>query len=605
MKRNLLQLGIGFCLGVIFLFSSPVLADPAYNIDRYQVKVALQSDGSAILTQKIKYDFLDEAHGVYYHQALNDQQKLNDISVAVKQNGQTTQLAAKSSGANDTYQTTMRSKLVRLKVFHAVDSGPATFIYRYRINHVVTNWRDTAEMNWKIIGSKWDVALHHVRIVIVLPQKNVRQLQAWTHNQTNGSTQVDRRQGKVVITTAQNPANSFIESRLLFPSKVTADNPLVKKQKRKQQVQQQEAKWAQEANLQRKQARRAKQLRLSLIWGIVAVLFAVSLLFFVADQPVKVKWPRHGQSLPHSFALPSQPAAVVQAILTNARPDTKALGAALLELAAKKQIHLLTKKQKKRFGHSQTDLQVDLLDPAILNVPIWQALFAVAGNGKSFTFSGLKKVGNSNQKSKKLNRAFIKWQKQVQQQAQQQHYLDTQIKQALKYHLLLTFLVIGVAVIGSAVIGNLTGWLIGGGFSLLQLLIHLWFRQTHCPYTASGAQLVEQLRGFKKMLKDIGRFDLKQVGELVLWENVMPYAVAFGIAPQVAQVLAASFDEQTVTNDLFIYYPLFINNPDFDFGTTFSNNFSTGSMVSSNGSSGGFSGGNSGGFGGGSGGGGF
>ncbi|KRM89488.1 hypothetical protein FD21_GL001344 [Liquorilactobacillus vini DSM 20605] len=171
--------------------------------------------------------------------------------------------------------------------------------------------------------------------------------------------------------------------------------------------------------------------------------------------------------------------------------------------------------------------------------------------------------------------------------------------------MLLTLLIIGVTLVGSAVIGNPIGWLIGGTLSLLQLLIHRWFRQTHCPYTVSGTQLVEQLRGFKKMLKDIGRFDLKQVGELVLWENVMSYAVAFGIAPQVAQVLAASFDEQTLTNDVFLYYPLFINNPDFDFGTTFSNSFSTGSMVSSNGSSGGFSGGNSGGFGGGSGGGAF
>ncbi len=58
---------------------------------------------------------------------------------------------------------------------------------------MVTIWRDMAEMNWKIIGSKWDVALHYVWILITLPHTNVRQLQAWTPGQTNGSTQVNRR----------------------------------------------------------------------------------------------------------------------------------------------------------------------------------------------------------------------------------------------------------------------------------------------------------------------------------------------------------------------------------------------------------------------------
>jgi uncharacterized membrane protein len=136
------------------------------------------------------------------------------------------------------------------------------------------------------------------------------------------------------------------------------------------------------------------------------------------------------------------------------------------------------------------------------------------------------------------------------------------------------------------------------------IFLVIFFLKKHSPYTAEGVALVNQLRGFKKMLADIGRFNLKEVGELVLWEKIMPYAVAFGLAPKVAAALKANFDTEELENSFIIYYPFFINGKDFDFGEVFANSFST-SLASTSGSSGGFSGGNSGGFGGGSGGGAF
>ena len=109
------------------------------------------------------------------------------------------------------------------------------------------------------------------------------------------------------------------------------------------------------------------------------------------------------------------------------------------------------------------------------------------------------------------------------------------------------------------------------------------------------------------MLDDIGRFDLRELGERILWSEIMPYAVAFKLAPKVAKALYANFSEAELATVLGSYYPLFYHQS-FAFATSFNNSFAAAIVTyssSSTGSSGGFSGGSSGGFGGSSGGGAF
>ncbi|RHW52761.1 hypothetical protein DS834_02410 [Lactobacillus bombicola] len=46
-------------------------------------------------------------------------------------------------------------------------------------------------------------------------------------------------------------------------------------------------------------------------------------------------------------------------------------------------------------------------------------------------------------------------------------------------------------------------------------------------YSPKGAEITNQMRGFKHMLEDIGNFEMRDVGDLVLWKDIMPYAVTF------------------------------------------------------------------------------
>ena len=153
------------------------------------------------------------------------------------------------------------------------------------------------------------------------------------------------------------------------------------------------------------------------------------------------------------------------------------------------------------------------------------------------------------------------------------------------------------------VIGGWIGWTSLALGIVIAILSGKYFL-THSDYTAKGQAQVYQLRCFKAMLKDVGRFDLREVGDIVLWEQILPYAVAFGLAKKVIKALETQFDTTELEVAFGPYYALyFMGAWDTSFTQSFATTFGNASAYSSaTGGSGGFSGGSSGGGGGGTGG---
>ena len=108
------------------------------------------------------------------------------------------------------------------------------------------------------------------------------------------------------------------------------------------------------------------------------------------------------------------------------------------------------------------------------------------------------------------------------------------------------------------------------------------------------------------MLDEIGNFKMREVGELALWEEIMPYAVALGVSKKVLKQLKLEFADEIDDTNL-IFWGAFYSDGRDGFASNFNSSFDSGANLTSSasGASGGFSGGSSGGFGGGSGGGAF
>lgn len=600
---------------LIFGWSAAVQAR-SYDITDYDMAIDVAKDGSAAVTQKVRYDFDGDFNGVYYNQDTAGIDGMTALSVAVQSSSGVKALTASNTEAPGTYTTTDSDNRRQIKVFYPVSDDTVTFLYRYRLNGVVTNYRDTAELNWKVIGTGWDVPLNNVKVTIQLPQKNVRQLQAWTHGPLSGNTKVERKAGRVVITLDKNPANTFVESHMLFPTAVTADNAKTSDKNRKKAVQQQEADFAKEANAVRRRAQLIPSLIAfaSLILGGIVL---VTQLFWLRKHPAE----RYPEPAPikHWYDIPEYPPAVAQRLVNAFGPNKKAFTATLMDLAVAKKITITATK----VGNKDT---FALAPTAKFTNPerVFKLLFETVprrNRDEGVTLVDIKNYGQTD-KSGRLSKAYEDWEMRVRGAVDELHYENT-INGQIRNRAWVIAVASTVFAAGASVaalftfpsvrvpLWGLSGLLVLAGWILLLGKTHALPR-----YTQLGAQKINEVRGFKQMLEDVGHFDMAQVGDLILWDRILPYAVAFGSADKVVAALKMNFSEEQLATSMPINYPLFIYGyggfgGQADFGEAFTSGFGSSlaasHSASSNvgGGSGGFSGGNSGGFGGGSGGGAF
>lgn len=175
-----------------------------------------------------------------------------------------------------------------------------------------------------------------------------------------------------------------------------------------------------------------------------------------------------------------------------------------------------------------------------------------------------------------------------------------------------------------SLVGYLVFYVMGrfNGFNLFSIIIFICalvfmiYVLIFNKRTKRGAEDYQKWKAFKRFLEDFGRFDEKELPEIVLWERYLVYANIFGIADKVGKTMKIKFNEINTNNqysngDLLFDYMMW-NNLNHSINNTVRSSVSTArTMVneaiakSSSSSGGGFGGGFSsgGGFGGGGGGG--
>lgn len=599
MKRKYLSLiTLLSLLSFLTVFTRKVNADVDYSISNIDVVAKVNRDGSLSMHRKINYDFDSDARGLLYRQNLNKNQSLSNIQVKV--NGKKVSLS--NSEKNNTYQLTKKNKLYRFKVFHQINEDDKVRVeYSYKILSAITNYKDTAELNFKIIGNGWDTDIDYAKATVLFPGK-VPDLKAWAHGPLNGQTKVLPKQGKIIMTASNVPGDVGIEVHSIFNSSVTSANMNFVNQNKKKAIERQEAKLATEANKRR-------QRKSYINWGLAMIslisgIFALVKAFLVKPKGAK---PKKEQFLSHNYEIPDVSPVAAQILDRNARPNAKAFTAYLMQLVGQHKIKIEEYKSKHL---KKIEYRITLVDDGILKDRLLEFLFKNIGNGESFTTQELR-----NYTSKKLGKKFDQWSKNHYSLVENR-FFDKSVKNYKDKTLGTLILIIAISGISgifnlflSDTMPRVVGSLMWVSFIIFILaVIATVISNTRLSiYTQEGALETDKVRGFKKMLNDIGNFKMKDVGDIILWEDILPYAVAFGLSKKVIKQLKVEFNTEEINNSaVFIYAPLYINSDSFE--KSFERSFVSGTSAGSSsvsGGSGGFSGGSSGGFGGGSGGGAF
>src|SRR5699024_3649795 len=433
-----------------------------------------------------------------------------------------------------------------------------------------------AELNFKIIGDGWDTDLDNVRVGIFFPGP-VKDLKAWAHGDLSGQITVNPQKGNIIMTASNVSGDEGIEVHSLFPVELTNQNKNIKDQNHKEYVLDQEARFARQAN-ERRQRNRILGLGALVISGLLSLL-AIIRSFTLKKSGVK---PEKEKQLARNYEIPSVSPVMAEILDTGDEPSSRSLTASLMELAVQKKIKIDPIKIRKR-----TYYKISLIDKNIIkNKPLLNYLFDKVGDSKSFTTYELKKHHSSKlgkkfnkwqeqemqkatragcvdeklehkHQASKLGKKFNEWQEQEMQKATRAGFFDEKLehKQHANSILMVTLLILSGIAMFSAFFSNeenIALFICAAILLVLAIFAVVYNKKKLSAYTARGAEVINQFRGFKKMLDEIGNFKMRDIGELILWEEIMPYAVALGVSKKVLKQLKLEFaDEIDDTNLLF------------------------------------------------------
>ncbi|CAJ1184272.1 hypothetical protein CPR19092_LGOLGGFK_00783 [Companilactobacillus paralimentarius] len=590
--------GLLFAFLAIFLAlqtTTDVKADK-FTVKNYDVTVDIKKDGNADLTQKIVYDFQGDYHGVYYNQDLKGIKGASDPVVTYNNGAGAKTLVNNDSNQNDTVKVTRTDNSMDMKVYHAVDSEMVTYTYKYQLYGVITNYLDTAELNWKIIGNGWDNDLNNIKLTLNFPEKKITQLQAWTHGPLAGHTEVDKKNGQVVMTLDELPANQSVESHVIFPTTVTADNKNVVNKKAKARILAAEKSKAEAANARRQREKNFYWIMMAIAGVVIVIIYLYQFIKLHKNPGQKHQIPT---PLHHFFDEPEFIPSFTEVILDRqSKANSNSLTADLLNEVGYRRMKI------DKIGK---DYQITALVPPTNE--FFKYLIEKIGDGKSVCLKDIRKFARGN--DDKMTKKFDKWAKDA--AKGREKYLDLSnmnLVDSFKSSTIAVDIVLGIMLMISLILSSkvLLSSAILVVIGLVAWIPYAIIKKKITPYTDLGEEEVNKIRAFKRMLEDIDDIKMAEVGDIILWERFLPYAVIFGVSDKVIKALKVNFGADVVNNSAIAYYYIgsssFLNS-NTGFQTAFTGAISAGGSSSISGGSGGFSGGSSGGFGGGSGGGAF
>ena len=306
-SRRWLTILIVAFLGIIGLNFGHVHADDDddYKINQMDVDVKILPNGDAEVTRSVLYDFENDFHGVYYRQELPGK-GASDVSVDLNYNDNDSKphnlnVPINDSGKNNTCKVVQNNNSLKFKVYHEVSDDDLTVTYNYTIHGAVTNYKDAARLNWKVIGNHWDVPLHNVTINIWLPGKLPRKWAAnyvWYHGPMfDYQATVNPDFNGAQIQNTKIPENDFVEADMLIPLSLMKDNPNKKNSFIIKKVVKQEKKISQNEAFRKYGG----------LYGIplLMALFMIGEIIFLNWKGRKrkvVSWP-HLSRIPHNFEI--------------------------------------------------------------------------------------------------------------------------------------------------------------------------------------------------------------------------------------------------------------------------------------------------------------
>lgn len=499
---------------------------------------------------------------------------------------------------------------VSLKMYNETNNSSTYFYIEYLLGNVVVMHEDIAEVYFNFVGDMFDDDINKYKLRVVLPDKTKELVRVWAHGPLNGNVSPIKDEngyyygGYLEINDLY--SNTPVDMRLTFDKNlILVDHPYLKKSEvlALDKILEVENLRADKANKEREKAKffMYGSYALGSVYLVLLVLLFVY-IYIKYDKELKTNFDmEYNREFINDYDVTNIE------FLFDKKITEKAFSTSILNLIYKKNIKIeqIDKKDYKL-------IKVNTDNVSESEEYLMKMIFDNIGNKEYVLLSQIKKYAKEvHGTTSEFLTSFTTWQNKVTSESIKNNFYESNTK----------IKVLGVLF---SLVGYLVFYVMGrfNGFNLFSIIIFICalvfmiYVLIFNKRTKRGAEDYQKWKAFKRFLEDFGRFDEKELPEIVLWERYLVYANIFGIADKVGKTMKIKFNEINTNNqysngDLLFDYMMW-NNLNYSINNTVRSSVSTArTMVneaiakSSSSSGGGFGGGFSsgGGFGGGGGGG--
>lgn len=437
------------------------------------------------------------------------------------------------------------------KMYYKSDNDVVGFLIEYTLEDVVVLHEDVAELYWTFLGSDFDDPIYDLQIKVHLPKEDSSGLfRAWAHGDLTGNIEFLDKQ-TLLATVNKVAANTAIDIRTTFDASLMNESLVSKKTNEValDKIIDVEEERAKDANLLRE-----KNARNLLIANTLCIIYIVVVLLWWIY--VYIRYDREYKSTfnaKYNREFIEEYNVEVVDYLMNQTITPNAMSASILNLIYKKniEVHEIPSKKKKEKNYEfvlknrdkTTDTEDVLLD----------FLFETVGKENKFTTEKLKYYAAGTKTYSNFQKSYTNWQNCVRKEGEKQNFFEKNGLPIVSSIFLLLAAIFIVFYVSYLKIDTFLV-LITMALSIVFLIYSLMIRKR----TKKGNEDYVRWKAFKNFLEDFGRFDIKELPEIALWEKYLVYATVFGLADKVEKAMNVKIQEYP-QGTVGVYYPTWVD----------------------------------------------
>lgn len=565
----------------------------AYDIGEYIIDATVMKDGNMRIVEKIRFDFLEGANGIYRdilyrYEYLSQKdnmgptssryQATNVLSISVSKTDEKYNKIEKfmsidektaKNGMEDVYSLSdflADGYVKRIKIYTPSFEDSRKYLkIEYLLEDVAVLYNDKGEIYWNFVGSGWDTYISNLKINIDFEGKSNEPIKIYPHGYTNIKN-VSNINEKVSFEVPNLYPNVAVDARVVFSSEYLDSNSVVKKVNENYNFEELE-------KMENGMEMGKTRYNLSNIFTyiIVAIVVVYLVLLFIKSNKVSSK----GKNKKIDYftePLENFDLSLYTKLNGGLLLNSNLLMATILDLKYKKVLDMDSKKRlKKTFDGVEYDYYLTINEKADLSKLneyeklVLNYLFNEKASDEITEFKEakielnkrFKELSTKYSEINRFNSICSKYDEKL-----KDIVLEKPNKNLKKFTFIFLIVIAIIAIINIFVISPLNF-----GIKMEYFMIHVIFGIMLLIFAVSLAYVrslkeeyydeYNKLKGLERYLKEYSKIKDRYPIEIELWDRYLVFATLFGIAKKVAK----EFKEELIKNgynDDYIYanYPI-------------------------------------------------